>query len=185
MPEHGHIGLSNRVVKLVDHDPAWAECFKQEKKLLLAVCAGRVLDIRHVGSTSIPGIPAKPVIDMIAAVRTLSDVETLARELNEIGYTHKGNGDVPGRRYFVKGPPENRTHHLNCCEPNSPFWRSHLAFRDYLASHPEAAAEYAGLKLRLAQQFPTDRLAYTNGKEEFVLSVTQRAMQDTKNKISK
>jgi GrpB-like predicted nucleotidyltransferase (UPF0157 family) len=103
MSEIVHIGLSNRTVKLVDHEPAWAECFIQEKELLVAVCAGKILDIRHIGSTAIPGIPAKPIIDMVAAVRALSDVETVAGKLNEISYTEKGKGEVPGRRYFVKG----------------------------------------------------------------------------------
>jgi GrpB-like predicted nucleotidyltransferase (UPF0157 family) len=115
---------------------------------------------------------------MVAAVGALSDVESFAQDLGEIGYTDKSDGDVPERRYFVKGPPENRTHHLNFCKLNSPFWTSHLAFRDYLESHPEVAAEYATLKLGLAQQFPTDRAAYTDGKEEFVLSVPKRAIQD-------
>jgi GrpB-like predicted nucleotidyltransferase (UPF0157 family) len=178
------IGLPRGSVKLVAHHPSWAEYFNEEKQLLLQTLGGKVLDIRHIGSTSIPGIPAKPIVDILAAVQTLADVETFTQDLNKIGYKDKGNGDVPGRRYFVKGGEIQRTHHLNFCEMNSVFWRSHLAFRDYLAQHPEIAREYSALKRQLADKFPNDRGAYTDGKEEFVRSILDRAMGETRTEPS-
>jgi GrpB-like predicted nucleotidyltransferase (UPF0157 family) len=166
-------------VKLVAHNPKWAKYFSQEKELLSTVLKERVLEIRHIGSTSILGMPAKPILDILAAVKVLSDVDAFKRDLEIIGYEDKGDGDVPGRRYFVRGG-ETRTHHLNFCERNSFFWRSHLAFCDYLNRHPETATEYALLKRTLADQSPNDRSAYTDGKEEFVHSVLHRAMNETR-----
>ncbi len=136
------------------------------------------------GSTSIPGIPAKPILDILAAVKMLADVEEFTQDLNKIGYEDKGNGGVPGRRFFVKGTEAKRTHHLNFCEMNSFFRRSHLAFCDYLERHPEIAREYSALKRGLADRFPKDRGAYTAGKEEFVRSILDRTMNKTRTESS-
>lgn len=179
MAYKGEIGLHSGMVKLVAHHPRWAEYFRKEKQLLFKMLGEKVLDIRHIGSTSIPGIPAKPVLDILAGVKMLADVEAFAQDLNRIGYQDKGDGGVPGRRYFVKGTEAKRTHHLNFCELNSFFWRSHLAFRDYLEQHPEIAKEYSVLKRELADRFPNDRGAYTAGKEEFVRSVLVRSGAST------
>jgi GrpB-like predicted nucleotidyltransferase (UPF0157 family) len=151
--------------------PQWAECFREEKKLLLKMLGEKVLDIRHIGSTSIVGMPAKPILDILVGVKTLAAVEAFAGDLNRIGYEDKADGGEPGRRYFVKGPEEKRTHHLNLCALNGVFWTKHIFFRDYLEMHPDAAKRYAELKQALATRFPSDRKAYTNGKEEFVRSI--------------
>ncbi|SRR6266566_1676531 len=169
------IGLSRWTVKVVAHHPKWAEYFRQEKEILFQIMGPKLLAIRHTGSTSIPAMPAKPIVDILAAVKTLSDVEPFREDLVMIGYKDKGNGDVFGRRYFVKGEEDKRTHHLNFCEMNSLFWTSHLAFRDYLERHPDAAKQYAALKRALAAKFPNDRPAYTAGKEEFVRSILKLA----------
>jgi GrpB-like predicted nucleotidyltransferase (UPF0157 family) len=171
-----NIGLQRGTVKLVAHDPKWAEYFSQEKRLLSEILREKVLDIRHIGSTSIAGMPAKPILDMLAAVKTLADVQSFTQDLNKIGYEDKGSGGVSGRRFFVKGSEARRTYHLNFCEMNSFFWRSHLAFCDYLERHPDIARQYSELKRGLADKFPNDRGAYTAGKEEFVRSILTRAM---------
>lgn len=173
------IGLPRRTVKVVAHHPKWAEHFRQEKEILFQIMGPKLLDVRHIGSTSIPAMPAKPIVDILAAVKTLSDVEPFREDLIRVGYQDKGNGDVPGRRYFVKGGEGNRTHHLNFCEMNSWFWTSHLAFRDYLERHPDAAKQYAALKRALAVKFPDDRPAYTTGKEEFVRSILKLAANES------
>jgi GrpB-like predicted nucleotidyltransferase (UPF0157 family) len=177
-PSHVELGLDSRTVKLVEHDPKWAEHFGHEKQLLSKALGNKVLDIHHIGSTAIPGILAKPIIDMLAAVKALPDVESFRQDLHRMGYEDKGTGDVSGRRYFVKGSTAKRTHHLNFCEVNSFFWRSHLAFRDYLKHHQDVARQYSELKQELARRFPNDRLAYTAGKEQFVRSVLDRAMNN-------
>jgi len=184
MAHKGEIGLNSGTVKLVAHHPKWAEYFSKEKQLLFKMLGEKVLDIRHIGSTSIPGIPAKPILDILAAVKMLADVEVFTQDLDKIGYQDKGDGGVPGRRYFVKGTDAKRTHHLNFCEMNSFFWRGHLAFRDYLEQHPEIAREYSALKRGLADRFPNDRGAYTAGKEEFVRSILDRAKNKTRTESS-
>ena len=184
MARKSKIGLHRGTVKLVAHRPKWAQYFTQEKLLLFKILGKKVLDIRHIGSTSIAGLPAKPILDILAAVKTLGDVDTFTRGLNTIGYEDKGDGGVPGRRFFVKGTEAKRTHHLNFCEMNSFFWRSHLAFREYLELNPEIANEYSALKRNLADMFPNDRGAYTAGKEEFVRSILDRAMHKTGPKLS-
>lgn len=134
------------------------------------------LDIRHIGSTSIVGMPAKPIVDILVGLETLSLVEPFAERLSRLGYQDRGNGDEPGRRYFVKGAEEKRTHHLNFCELNGIFWTRHIIFRDYLENHPDAANQYAALKRELAAKFANDRRAYANGKEKFVLSMLNLRM---------
>lgn len=171
----GEIGLHRAIVRIAPYNPKWAEHFRREKELLLKTLSETPLDIRHIGSTSIVGMPAKPILDILVGLRTLGEVEPLVENLKLIGYEDRGNGDEPGRRYFVKGTAENRTHHLNFCELNGDFWTRHLLFRDYLESHPDKAKQYAELKRALASKFPTNRPAYTSGKEEFVRYIIMSA----------
>lgn len=172
------IGLHRAIVRIAPYDPKWAEYFRREKELLLKTMREAVLEIRHIGSTSIVGMPSKPIVDILVGVKTLAAVEPFVQDLKLIGYEDRGNGDAPGRRYFVKGAEEKRTHHLNFCELNGIFWRSHVLFRDYLENHPDAAKQYVTIKRALAAKFPNDRPAYTAGKEEFVRSILKLAAND-------
>ena len=172
------VGLHRAIVRIVPYHPKWAEYFRTEKELLLKMMGETVLDIRHIGSTSIVGMPSKPILDILVGVQTLAAVERSVEDLNLIGYEDRGNGDAPGRRYFVKGAEEKRTHHLNFCELNGIFWTTHVFFRDYLEKHPDAAEQYAILKRALAAKFPNDRLAYATGKEEFVRSILKLAANE-------
>ena len=172
------IGLDRAIVKVLPYHPKWAEYFCEEKELLVKTIGKTALDIRHIGSTSIVGMPSKPILDILVGLQTLTEVEPFVANLKAIGYEDKGNGDEAGRRYFVKGTEQKRTHHLNFCELNGPFWTRHVLFRDYLEKHPEFAERYAKLKLELAAKFPNNRLAYTNGKEEFVRSVLTLASSE-------
>lgn len=164
------------MVRIVPYHSRWAEHFHREEELLLKVMGEAALDIQHVGSTSIVGMPAKPIVDILVGLESLPVVEPFVENLKQIGYEDRGNGEEPGRRYFVKGAEERRTHHLNFCELNGVFWTRHVAFRDYLGKHPEVANQYAALKAELARKFSHDRRAYTNGKEEFVRSILNLAM---------
>lgn len=178
MAHKAEIGLHRGTVKLVAHNPKWTECFSEEKELLSKTMGEKILDLRHIGSTSIPGMLAKPILDILAGVKTLADVEAFTQDLNKVGYEDRGDGGIFGRRFFVKGGEAKRTHHLNFCEMNSFFWESHLAFCDYLRRHPDAAKEYSALKRGLADRFPNDRGAYTTGKGEFVRSILNRVMNE-------
>jgi len=172
------LGLHRAIVRIVSYDPKWAEYFRTEKELLEKLMGEAALEIRHIGSTSIMGMPAKPIVDILVGVRTLAVVEPFVEDLKLIGYEDRGNGDTPGRRYFVKGAEQKRTHHLNFCELNGLFWTQHLCFRDYLEQHSDARDQYAELKRALAAKFPNDRPAYTTGKEEFVRSILKLGAND-------
>src|SRR6202049_4079583 len=167
------IGLHRGTVKLVAHDPEWAGYFSEEKEILFNILGHKILDVRHIGSTSIPGMLAKPIIDILVAVKKLADVDAFTQGLNKPGYEDKATGGVPGRRYFVKGTEAKSTPHLNFCELNSFFWRSHLEFGEYLKRHPDMARQYSALKQELADRFPNDRGAYTVGKREIRASHTE------------
>jgi GrpB-like predicted nucleotidyltransferase (UPF0157 family) len=172
------LGLKRGMVRVVPYRPEWPAYFQSERELLQKILGAKVLEIRHIGSTAIPGMPAKPIIDILSAVENLADVDDFTDALAAIGYEDKGNGDVPGRRYFVKGSEAARTHHLNFYEMNSPGWIIHILFCEYLKAHDEVAKEYAQLKLKLAKEFPTDRASYTNGKEKFVAGIVEKAARE-------
>jgi GrpB-like predicted nucleotidyltransferase (UPF0157 family) len=172
------LGLERGRVMLALYSPLWADFFRAEKESLSRILGTSALAFEHIGSTSIPGMVAKPIIDMMVAVRGLNEVEDFLKGLCCLGYQDRGSGGAPDRRYFVKGKESRRTHHLNFTEFNSGFWKEHTLFRDYLRTHPEVAAEYSSLKQALAQEFHEDRASYTSSKEEFVQSVLLRAVQE-------
>jgi GrpB-like predicted nucleotidyltransferase (UPF0157 family) len=174
----GGIGLKRGSVRVVPYDPDWPIYFQAERDLLRSTLGASVLEIRHIGSTAIPGMPAKPILDILAAVGNLADVSDFIDPLLKLGYEDKGDGRVAGRRYFVKGTEEARTHHLNFYEMNSPGWTTHILFCEYLKSHTEVAREYAELKENLANLFPTDRTSYADGKKSFVAAVVEKAVSE-------
>lgn len=169
------LGLSRAEVRVAPHHPAWARLFADEAARLRTALGNAVIDVEHIGSTSVPGLAAKPILDLAASIPSLADAPALVPALRRLGYEHKPDPEIPERMYFVKGPPERRTHHLSLAEPGSRFWRTHLGFRDRLRADPELAAAYARLKHELAARHPGDRLAYTSGKESFIRSVLRRA----------
>ena len=135
-----------------------------------------LVGIEHVGSTAIPGLAAKPVIDIVVSVTSLADDEAKISALSALGYDCRGENGIPGRLFFRKGLVEfKRTHHLHLVEVGHEQWVSMLAFRDYLRSHPGDAQRYESLKRALAEKFRDNRRAYTNGKAEFVHAVLAKA----------
>jgi GrpB-like predicted nucleotidyltransferase (UPF0157 family) len=169
------LGLARGTVRLAPYDPAWRDLFAAEAARLRAALGGRVLVIEHVGSTSIPGMDAKPILDMMAAVPTLAEADRLVPLVEALGYELRPDPEIPERRFFVRGRTTRRTHHFSLAEPASRYWRDTLLFRDWLRAHPEAAEEYRALKHALAARHATDREKYTNGKEAFVHAVLARA----------
>ena len=162
------LGLDRTRVVVVPYDPAWPALFAEEAARLRAGLGGRILSVEHVGSTSVPGMDAKPILDLMAGVESLAAAEALLPALRELGYEHKPDPGIPERIYLVRGPAERRTHHLSLAEPASAFWRQQLRFRDRLRADPALAAEYARLKHALAARHPADRLAYGAGKQPFI-----------------
>lgn len=158
-------------VLLVAPDPRWPEMFAAESARVRAAAGPALVELHHVGSTAVPGLVAKPVIDMLGGVRTLEDADALVPAIVAIGYEHDRTHEeeLPRRRYFVRcGGDGVRTHHLHVVEVGSWFWTQQLAFRDYLRQHQDAAARYAALKRDLAARFPDDREQYTAAKSDFI-----------------
>jgi GrpB-like predicted nucleotidyltransferase (UPF0157 family) len=166
-------------IELVAHDPHWAQAFALERDRIVEVLgsfeAGGVLEwIEHVGSTAIPGIHAKPVLDIAAVVHPFPLIESKRVALGKLGYDYeyRGEAGIPGREFFRTNP---RTRHLHVFAVDSEAFFQHVFFRDYLRAHQEKALKYEHLKLELAQQFRTDREAYTNGKDAMVAQFNREA----------
>jgi GrpB-like predicted nucleotidyltransferase (UPF0157 family)/protein-L-isoaspartate O-methyltransferase len=163
------LGCERHLVRLMPHQPAWAELFQREAERLSAALGDRVVRIEHVGSTAVPGLDAKPILDIVVAVREMSDAPVFGEALGPLGYIYKAENDRPDPLYFVKRLPDDRsTHHLFVTELGTECWFTTVAFRDYLREHREAREEYRRLKLDLVQRHATDRAAYQEGKGAFI-----------------
>ncbi len=160
------IGLESGVVRLVPYTEVWAQLFAEEKARLESALGDAVLAIQHVGSTSIPGMVAKPIIDIAIAVEDFEEARTCIKPLEQLDYEYKGEMGIPRRHYFVKGDP--RTHHIHINELGSLGWETQIFFRDALIQQPDLAQAYATLKKELAAQYPRDREAYLAGKAPFI-----------------
>ena len=166
-----------RNIRVVEYDPAWVEAYQVEAARLSAIFGEMLLSIHHIGSTSVPGLPAKPVIDIMPVVRDINDLEPFYPALIALGYEPLGENGIPGRRYFIKGGEDHRSHNVHTYQPDHPEVTTHLNFRNYLRSHPEVAHEYAVLKAELARQFPNDIESYIEGKAAFIRDIIQKAGQ--------
>lgn len=162
-------------IRIVDYDERWPGMYEAEKARIIGAIGNWLVAIEHVGSTSVPGLAAKPTIDIMPGLRSLSDAAHIIGPLEALGYEYvpEFEGDLPERRYFRRGSPH--THHVHAVEMTSDFWRRHLAFRDYLRAHPDACEEYATLKRQLAEKHQTDSGGYTSAKTEFIRSVEEKA----------
>ena len=164
-------------VEVVDYDPTWPRTFEKIRATIAACLAGLTSRIEHVGSTAVPGLAAKPIVDVDVLLDTNDVMPDAIARLSHLGYRHEGNLGIPGREAF-SAPADMPHHHLYVCPPGSEEFGRHIAFRNYLRSHPVAAGEYAALKQALASQVRYDRKAYTNGKHAFVRDVLSRAKEN-------
>ena len=161
------------MIVIADYDPRWPALFESLRATLSAALGELVSRIEHVGSTSVPGLAAKPIVDLDAILRSGGDREEAIARLARLGYLHRGNLGIPGREAFtLRGSgPSPGAHHLYLCDPASAEWRRHLLFRDALRADAALVAAYAALKWRLANLHPQNRDAYTAAKTEFVETV--------------
>jgi GrpB-like predicted nucleotidyltransferase (UPF0157 family) len=170
-------------IVIVDYDPAWATDFETERGRVEGAMEPWLLrPVEHIGSTAVPGLAAKPIVDMVAVVGNIEEAAGAAAALRSIGWVHAPEpGDAVGRRLSFCSPSiEYRTHHLHVVENVSDSWRHWIAFRNYLRAHPRAANEYADLKRSLADEFgsnPNERDAYRKGKAAFIQAMTARAIE--------
>ncbi|PGZ99358.1 hypothetical protein COE51_08680 [Bacillus pseudomycoides] len=170
-----------RKVEVVSYENHWAEKFQKEAKRLKEAMPEHV-KVHHIGSTSVPGLAAKPIIDMIMEVTNIDKVDSWNDCFVELGYTPKGENGISGRRFFVHGTEEKRSYHLHIYETGNQEIMRHLSFRDYMMEHCEEAEAYATLKQELAKQFTYDIDQYIEGKDAFVRDREQRAIEWMKKK---
>jgi len=167
-----------RPVTVVPYDPQWPAAFERGAREVKAALGESLLAIHHIGSTSIPGIHAKPIIDMLAVASDLSPVDEYKKHMREIGYEAMGEFGIDGRRYFRRDNVAGvRTEQVHAFEAESPHVRRHLAFRDFLQAHAGLALEYSQLKQRLAAAHPFDIEAYMDGKEAFIRQTEAMALE--------
>jgi GrpB-like predicted nucleotidyltransferase (UPF0157 family) len=170
------MGDADEPVRIVPYDPVWPARFEEERRLIEATLGSWIRGgVHHVGSTAVPGLAAKPTIDIMVGVTDLEAARPCIDLLSKIDYCY-----WPYRpeimHWFCKPSPSRRTYHLHMMEPSGPEWALRLAFRDFLRTNPETAAEYERVKRQLALAHEHDREAYTEGKGDFVRSVVTRAL---------
>jgi len=159
-------------VDLVPYDIAWPKNFEAERTRLLSLFPDVFVEIEHFGSTAIPGVLAKPIIDILCGVESLAGANALSSRLCEVGYSTSAefNASLSDRKWFMRWADGRRTHHLHVVVHGGAVWRERLAFRDRLRADANAAARYESLKTSLATQHRDDREAYTAAKADFVRS---------------
>jgi GrpB-like predicted nucleotidyltransferase (UPF0157 family) len=165
-----------RRVEVVPHSPGWAAEFRAEADRLADRLGDEVVAVHHVGSTAIPGISAKPIIDLLLEAREVERLDGFHSEMAALGYEARGEFGIPGRRFFVKSAGPRRTHHIHAFATGDPELERHLAFRDYMISHPDEARAYGRLKESLAEEFPTDIEGYMVGKDAFIKETEKVAL---------
>ncbi len=160
------------------HNPKWKTAFRDEVLAIRAALAGTDIHLHHIGSTSIEGILAKPIIDLLGVVADLDAVDEKTEMFTRIGYEAMGAYGIENRRYFRKTTRAGvRSHHLHIYAAGSPHIERHLAFRDYLIAHPDKAADYSDLKARLTSADNVTWDTYLDGKAPFILKTEQDALR--------
>ena len=164
-------------VFLMPYDPRWPGEFAVEASLVTGAMGNLLVEIHPIGSTAVPGLAAKPIIDLLAAVSDVSLLDEKTATMGALGYEAMGEFGMPGRRYFRKDDQNGcRIHQVHAFHAGSPQIARHLAFRDFMRAHPEFASQYEALKRnRLADQYPHDIGSYTNGKDDFIQEMDVKA----------
>lgn len=160
---------------MIAHDTRWPELFAAERDRLMVLFTQAFIGIEHIGSTAVPGLEAKPIIDMLAGVASMGVADSLIEPLCRHGYTTSAefNATLPDRRWLMRTANGRRTHHLHIVVHGGAPWCDRIAFRDALRSDDALAGRYLELKRALAEEHPTDREAYTQAKSEFVRAVVE------------
>lgn len=165
-------------ISVVDYDPAWPEMFEQERANLKSMLGSLVFTIEHMGSTAVPGLASKPIIDLLVGVYSLADARSRCIEpFQASGYAYIPEYEswLPDELFFRKGGPGPWTHHVHVMESSNPRWDAFLTFRDYLRGHPDAASAYGKLKKSLAAEFKDDIAGYRNAKDDFIVAAMVNA----------
>lgn len=172
-----NLGTAGGYIEIVPYSTEWPELFELEAKRIMVACKGIITVIEHIGSTAIPGMPAKPILDVMPGLKSYQDGFKTIEPLKHAGYEYFGENGIPGRFYFGFRFELRSVIHVHIFEVGTENWHRHLIFRDYLRNNPAIATQYAELKKELATRFHNDREAYTNGKSEFINSVVRKAQE--------
>lgn len=166
-------------VSVVEYRPQWRKMFEEEKQLLQAVLGEGSSEVKHIGSTAVDGLAAKPIIDIMIGLPDFSVADKLVPIIEALGYEYfkKYEDEMPYRRYFAKNSNGIRTHQIHIVEIGSEFWGRHLFFRDYLRQNPEIMNEYAALKKQLAEREWVDVNEYADAKSEFITGIENKAKE--------
>jgi GrpB-like predicted nucleotidyltransferase (UPF0157 family) len=164
-----------REIRVVPYDPDWPRSFYAEADALRAILGQEIIAIHHIGSTAIPNLSAKPIIDILVEVHHIEKMDEFDAAMRRSGYLPKGEAGIPGRRFYIKGDEIHRTHHIHIFQAGRPDIERHLGFRDYMIAHPEDAKAYGWLKEELAQRFPTDIEGYMAGKDALIKETDRKA----------
>jgi len=164
-----------RRVEVVPHDPEWKKKYEKEASIVRSIFKKEILAIHHVGSTAIPGISAKPIIDILVEVNNIEKIDEFNKDMIEQGYIPKGESGIPNRRLFIKGSEELRISHIHVFQEEDTEIIRLLNFRDYMIAHPKEAQEYSQLKERLAREFPENIDGYIEGKDAFIKNIDKIA----------
>ncbi|MCD7035685.1 GrpB family protein [Metabacillus sp. GX 13764] len=170
-----------RKVTVVPYEESWKQRYEEEADQLKKIFGSELAGLHHIGSTSVKGLKAKPVIDIMLEAKNIRNIDRYNGEMAKLGYEPMGEFGIPGRRYFRKGGDE-RTRHVHVFEEKSSHATRHLAFRNYLRAHPDAMEQYGALKEKLAAQFPDNMDAYIEGKAKWVLDTEAKAVEWFKNR---
>ncbi len=165
------MALKRGIVELVPYDEKWESEYNEEKELLCRLLKDYLVEIHHIGSTSIKGLCAKPVIDILAVIKDLKDIPKIEEILKDYDYENRGPQGIEDRMFFAKGPEDARSHYIHFTEPNSDTYYNQVYFKRYLEEHPEYIQEYAALKKDLAAKYKDERPKYTQGKNDFIKKV--------------
>jgi len=172
------MALKRGTVELQNYNPNWAKEYKKEEKLLKQVLGDRIIEIHHIGSTSIPGLMAKPVIDIIVVLDSLDNIEEIENLLKDYDYENRGPQGVEDRMFFAKGSEDARTHYIHFTTPKSNTYYSQVYFKRYLIEHEDYLKKYCELKQELALKYPEERKKYTAGKNDFIKEVIELAKEE-------
>jgi GrpB-like predicted nucleotidyltransferase (UPF0157 family) len=169
------LGLQRGTVQVVPYTPVWARLFQDECKRLADKLGSHALDIQHIGSTAVPGLAAKPILDIGIAVAGEADAAACVPLLEPLGYQYRGDRGPDEGHFFDQGSEDRLTHYLHMLLIDSTGWRNYLRFRDYLIAHPAMRDRYMQLKQELAIEYAEDRGRYTAAKAEFIQYVLTAA----------
>ncbi|MFB6362814.1 GrpB family protein [Paenibacillus elgii] len=164
-------------ITVVEYDPNWKNAYLKEEHAIKEILQDELVNSFHIGSTSVPDLKAKPIIDILLVVNDINECDTYSAQFEKLGYEVMGEFGIKGRRYFRKGG-DHRTHQIHAFQyDNIQEIERHLSFRDYLRLNPGICKEYGELKSKLADKHPTDIDSYGDGKEDFVKKIEKEALK--------